>query len=252
MSNLAGKAFAMNLITPHKPLWVPFKKLIFWALRPSNFINGFMRKIGLAKYAPSATLTGLITLSMIHYARWVIICPNEWPHLGKDQPREDLNYPYQLFFSNFNGTWTQYVDSFSAAIPAGLDMLWRWNVGWPGSVPESPFHRYVVANEIWTDYYYSAYPLATSNDIKAAQRLRTELLAFIEKSKNLDATEFRREYDRLLDSLQGNPSPDSGSPECFTCLGQMGPTPLVSLASIAKSPETLNKYQIGMEEQYAE
>ncbi len=228
----------MNLITPHKPLWglgVLAKKVTFWALQPTNFINQFMRRIGCGKCAFSARLDGLLTLSMIHYARWVIVRPNEWPHLGEDQPREDLHYPYQLFFSNFNGTWAQYVDSFSAAIPDGLDMLWSMNVGWPRSVPESPFHRYVEDNEIWTDYYYSAYPLAASNDIKAAQRLRRELLAFIEKIKGLDANEFHRQYDQFLNSLQGNPSRDTASPEHFSCLGQMGPTPMVSLASIAKN-----------------
>lgn len=234
MSNLAGKAFAMNLITPHRPLWVPLKKVIFWALRPTNFINTFLHKIGAGQFAPSASLAGLVTLSLIHYARWVIVRPNEWPYLGDDQPREDLHYPYQLFFSNFNGTWAQYVDSFSAAIPSGLDLLWSLNVGWPNSVPEGPFHRYVEDNEVWTDYYYSAYPLATSNDIKAAQRLRRELLAFIEHTKNFDADAFHRRYDELLNSLQGNPSPDVSKPEQFPCLGQMGPTPIVSLASIAK------------------
>jgi len=236
MSNLAGKAFAMNLITPHKPLWVPFKKAIFWALRPSNFFNKFMRRIGCGKWAFSARLDGLLTLSMIHYARWVIVRPTEWPHLGEDQPREDLCYPYQLFFSNFNGTWAQYVDSFSAAIPDGLDLLWSMNVDWPKSVPEGPFHQYVEHNEVWTDYYYSAYPLAASNDVKAAQRLRRELLAFIENTKGLDAGAFQQQYNKLLNSLQGNPSPDATQPEHFPCLGQMGPTPMVSLASIAKNP----------------
>jgi hypothetical protein len=251
MSNLAGKAFAMNLITPHKPWWVPIKKFLFWALRPSNFINGFLQRIGAGKFAPIGILGGLITLSMIHYARWVIVRPNEWPHLGDDQPRENLNYPYQLFFSNFNGTWAQYVDSFSAAIPKGLNLLWKWNVGWPQSVPQEPFHRYVEHNEIWTDYYYSAYPMAASNDIKAAQRLRRELLEFIEHTNGLDAKEFQLQYDKLLNSLQGNPSRDALKPENFPCLGQIGPSPIVSLALLAINPQYRNIYQSDTEAQHA-
>lgn len=247
MSNLAGKAFAMNLITPHRPLWALVKKAIFWALRPTNFINQFLQKIGAGRFAPSASLEGLITLSMIHYARWVIVRPNEWPYLGKGQPREDLHYPYQLFFSNFNGTWAQYVDSFSAAIPRGLNLLWSFNVGWTKSVPEGPFHRYVEHNEVWTDYYYSAYPLASSNDVKAAQRLRRELLAFIDNTKDLDATTFELQYDKLMNSLQGNPSRNAADPENFPCLGQMGPTPIVSLAPHVTNPLNTKRSQTDRE-----
>lgn len=237
MSNLAGKAFAMNLITPLEQGQVLWNKIAFWALTPSklqSFVNQALKIFSFGVFDLNGKLDGLITLSMIHYARWVIVRPDQWPHLGEGQPREDLHYAYQLFFSNFNGTWAQYVDSFSAAIPDGLDRLWRKNVGWPTSVPEGPFHRYVGHNEVWTDYYYSAYPMAASNDIKAAERLRRELLAFIEHTKGLDADSFRREYDTLLNSLQGNPSGNAADPENFPCLGQLGPTPIVSLASIAQ------------------
>lgn len=254
MSNLAGKAFAMNLVTPLKQWRVTGHKIVFWALTPSTlqrFVSRLLKLITFGKLDLSTKLNGLITLSMIHYARWVIVRPEEWPHLGHNQPREDLHYAYQLFFSNFNGTWAQYVDSFSAAIPAGLDMLWRKNVGWPKSVPQEPFHRYVEHNEVWTDYYYSAYPMAASNDIKAAQRLRRELLEFIETTKDLEADEFERRYDKFLNSLQGNPSPDASKPDNFPCLGQMGPTPIVSLASVARMSSTLEDYQYNSEARHA-
>src|SRR5262249_6776504 len=116
MSNIAGKAYAMNLITLIKWFMVPINKVIFWG-------------IGLPFF--SSKLRGLLTLSMIHYARWVILRLEDFPRLNQTQPKEKLEYAYMLFFSNFNGTWEQYVDSFSAAIPSGLDALWYRNVGWP-------------------------------------------------------------------------------------------------------------------------
>lgn len=250
MSNLAGKAFAMNLITPLTRLQVRWNRFIFWTLTPSrlqHFLNRVLNIFSFGAFDLNAKLDGLITLSMIHYARWVLVRPNQWPHLGEGQPREDLHYAYQLFFSNFNGTWAQYVDSFSAAIPDGLDMLWYKNVGWPKSVPEGPFHRYVEHNEVWTDYYYSAYPLAASNDVKAAQRLRRELLAFIENTKDLHATAFEQQYDKLLNSLQGNPSRNAADPENFPCLGQMGPTPMVSLAPRVTNPLNTKRSQTDRE-----
>src|SRR5580698_320012 len=166
MSNIAGKAYAMNLLTPIKGAMVPINKLIFWVLGKPLF---------------SGSLRGLLTLSLIHYARWVILRAKDFPRLDPSQPKEDLRYGYQLFFSNFNGNWEQYVDSFAAAIPSGLDALWFKNVGWPTAVPEQPFHAYVSDNQVWTDYYYNAYPMASSNDVKAAKSVKAALCELVAK-----------------------------------------------------------------------
>lgn len=203
MSNIAGKAYAMNLLTP---IWRPqvwLNKLIFWSVGQPIF---------------KFSLRGLLTLSMIHYARWVILKDSDFPRLSRTQPRESLRYGYMLFFSNFNGSWEQYVDSFAAAIPSGLDLLWFHNVAWPNAIPEQPFHRYVEFNQIWTDYYFSAYPMAASNDVKAAQRVKRELCALADNTENASPDEFLRQYHRMLKELQGD-------------LSLMGQTPIVSLAA---------------------
>ena len=205
MSNIAGKAYAMNLITPIKWYMVPINKFIFWLA-------------GKRLFRPK--LSGLLTLSLIHYARWVIIKPNEFPRLDSSQPEEDLKYTYMLFFSNFNGSWEQYVDSFSAAIPSGLDLLWYRNIKWPKSVPENPFHDYVTYNQIWTNYYYNAYPMASANDVKSAKKVKDRLTAFAEKTAGANAEVFQRQYNRLLLDLQQD-------------LGTMAPTLIVSLAAEA-------------------
>ena len=73
MSNIAGKAYAMNVVTPSKPYLTWINRLIFMVSR------------GL----PS-TLGGLLGLSLIHYARWVIIRRDQWPgHRAKGAERED-------------------------------------------------------------------------------------------------------------------------------------------------------------------
>lgn len=204
MSNIAGKAYAMNLVTPLARLTVLANKAVFWA-------------VGTRYFAPR--LDGLLTLSMIHYARWVILRDKDFPRLSVEQPKEKLKYGYMLFFSNFNGSWEQYVDSFSAAIPKGLNLLWRKNVGWPSAVPEQPFHRYVEFNQIWTDYYYSAYPMAASNDVKAAQRVKDRLRQLVATTSARDTPEqFASKYNLLLKDLQGD-------------LSVMDATPIVSLAA---------------------
>lgn len=193
----------MNVITPlpwYTALW---SKIKFW-------VTG--------KF-PHFTL-GLRTLSLIHYARWVIVRADQFPCLGEKQPREELKYNYMLFFSNFNGSWDQYVDSFSSAISGGLDEFWAGNIKYPRSVPMLPFHRYITSNQIWTDHYYNAYPMASSNDVKAAQRVRSGLLGFIDDTKTSSVDDFQQKYNKLLLTLQHDVS-------------QMGPNPIVSLSAWA-------------------
>ncbi|MGG7055997.1 hypothetical protein [Nitrosomonas sp. ANs5] len=202
MSNIAGKAYAMNVITPIRWTTAWLNKLIFW--------------VALKK--PS-TLRGLITLSLIHYARWVIIGKNQFPHLDSSQPKEKLHYSYMLFFSNFNGSWDQYVDSFTFAIPGGLDLFWKWNIRYPKSVALTPFHHYIRYNQIETIHYYNAYPLATSNDVKSAKAVKDALIQFQCQSADDESDDnFLQRYNALLRGLQHD-------------LGAMHPTPIVSMSA---------------------
>ncbi len=211
MSNIAGKAYAMNVITP-----------IRWYM---TWLNRLIFKIASKK--PS-TLTGLITLSLIHYARWVIIPRNKFPHLDPSQPKEKLRYSYMLFFSNFNGSWDQYVDSFTFAIPAGLDSFWKFNIRYPKSVPLTPFHDYIHHNQIFTNNYYNAYPMASSNDVKSAKKVKAALLSFDSISKDKAADEFLKDYHCLLNELQND-------------LGEMRPSPIVSLSAQAVAERRLEE-----------
>ncbi|MCG8592612.1 MAG: hypothetical protein MJE66_25255 [Proteobacteria bacterium] len=215
MPNIAGKAYAMNVVTPIKPWMTLINKFIFWLAGTRYF-----RK----------NLLGLQTLSLIHYARWAIVRPRDFPRLSSDQPAEDIRYTYMFFFSNFNGSWAQYVDSFSSAIPYGLDLLWYRNVGWPKSVPTQPFHDYITHNQVWTNHYYNAYPMASSNDVKSARVVKDRLRSFAAETADLAPEAFANAYDQLLLELQEH-------------LGPMQPTPIVSLAAAAVYQRRLDENQ---------
>ena len=206
MSNIAGKAYAMNLLTPIRAYLVWMNKFIFLLAR--------------IPIIQKWSFGGLLTLSLIHYARWVIMRDRDFPVLSKDQPREQLKYGYMLFLSNFNGSWTQYVDSFSSSIPTGLNLLWKMNVGWPKAVPETSFNRYVISNQIWTEHYYSAYPLASSNDVKSAKKVKEDVLKLCANVDKSTEEEFFKMYKAVLCDRQAD-------------LSQMEPTPVVSLANEA-------------------
>lgn len=199
MSNIAGKAYAMNVITP-MPLRLTFiQRLIFMFAR-----------------ATPNTLNGLLGLSLIHFARWVIIRRDQWPDLG--QGRQNLQYDYMLFCSNFNGTWDQYIDAFSDGIPDGLDLFWYASVKYPHSIPITPFKSYITYNQIDTDYYYNATPGAAQRDIKPALKLLGEIRKLASLHPKAAPNEFAAAWRQSLLDMQN-------------CLGSQGFAPTASLDS---------------------
>ena len=142
MSNINGKVYAMNVVTPMKPWKTPLLRLIF-------FLLGHWK----------AKQQDLINLSFIEFARWVIIPRTKFPRPDGSRPAEQLKYDYLLFFSNFNGTWNQYIDAFSAVLSTGLNLIWRWGEKFPGGLINRrritrrglPYGDYVPAGEPVSD-----------------------------------------------------------------------------------------------------
>lgn len=187
MTNINGKAYAMNTITPMK-------------LRNTWIVRFFFFLFALIKPLQA----GLVNLSFIHFARWVIIKHNQFPRVSEQQPKEDLKYDYLLFFSNFNGTWNQYIDAFSTVLSRDLNAVWGLCEKFPGAVPVTAFKQSIALLQFATDYYYTAYPYASTNDVKAAHRVESALNAFAAGSKDLAPEEFARAYQRLLVQVQGD------------------------------------------------
>jgi hypothetical protein len=200
MSNIAGKAYAMNVVTPVKPALTWAQRLIFMAAR-----------------AIPSSLGGLLHLSIIHFASWVVIKRKDWPVFDGRRPT-GLKNDYVLFLSNFNGTWDQYIDAFSDGIPSGLDLLWYASTKYPHSIPLSPFKGYIVHNQIGTDYYYNATPGSAQRDIKAALRVRAALRRLQAIHTSATAAEFAEAYRQALVTLQNS-------------LGSPGLAPVASLAA---------------------
>jgi len=185
MSNVAGKAYAMNVLTPMQP----------WR----TWIN---RATFMASRAIPSSLGGLLGLSIIHFARWVIIRRNQWPNLG--QGKQALKNDYMLFCSNFNGTWDQYIDAFSDGIPDGLDLLWYSSTRYPHSIPITPFKNYIGKNQIHTSYYYNATPGSAQRDIKGALRLYAAVKELGDKYPKLTPAAFAVEYRKTLAKIQNS------------------------------------------------
>lgn len=193
MTNVAGKAYGMNVVTPMRP-WV-------------TWLNRF---IFMVSRAFPETLSGLLGLSLIHFARWVIIRRDQWPQRG--QPSQTLKNDYMLFCSNFNGTWDQYIDAFADGIPGGLDLFWYSSTKYPNSIPVTPFKDYIRANQIDTSYYYNATPGSAQRDIKQALKLAAALRGSTDTG---DDAALAEAYKHLLSTVQD-------------CLGAPGYAPIAS------------------------
>lgn len=187
MTNINGKAYAMNAITPMKP-WKT------WIVRGLFFILGHWK----------SRQRALVNLSFIHFARWVIVPRRRFPRLSEQQPKERLQYDYLLFFSNFNGTWNQYIDAFSDVLSTGLNAIWRWSEKFPGAVPVTPFKDYIARVQFQTDYYYDAYPRATTNDVKAAHRVQAAFDDLASRSPGMSTGDFAKAYLQFRMQVQGD------------------------------------------------
>lgn len=185
MSNVTGKCYGMNVITPMKP-WRTWFNLF-----------SFM----ISRSLPSS-LGGLLGLSFIHFARWAIVKRDQWPDLG--QGKQALQNDYLLFCSNFNGTWDQYIDAFADGLPNGLDLLWYTSTKYPHSVPITPFKNYIRANQIDTNYYYNSVPGAAQTDVKAGLRVRRALLELVGRHAALSPEDFRKLYVEQLVAVQND------------------------------------------------
>ena len=198
MSNINGKVYAMNVVTPMKP----------WK---TGLLRGFFFILGQVKPLQA----DLINLHFIQFARWVIVPRKSFPFLGGTQKREQLKYDYLLFFSNFNGTWNQYIDAFSAVLSRGLNVIWRWSEKFPGSVPVTPFKSYITSVQFDTDYYFSAYPEATINDIESAHIVQDEFNLLTKSAAEMSPAQFRSAYQDFVLKVQTHLGSTGDAPEVF-------------------------------------
>ena len=187
MSNINGKVYAMNAITPMKWWRTHVLRLILFLL-----------------WNVKSLQKNLINLSFIEFARWVVVPRRGFPYVGGGQVKEKMQYDYLLFFSNFNGTWNQYIDAFSAVLSRGLNLIWRWSEKFPGSVPVTLFKEYIARVQFDTDYYYTAYPHATANDLKSAHIVQSSFDSLSAVATQSTPLQFADAYLRFVLQVQAH------------------------------------------------
>ena len=177
MANVEGRATAITVLTPVKPIGRFLLPIVFWVGRNVTW-----------------TLKKLQMLSFIHFARWLVI--------PRFPDGEKLHYRYLFFESNFNGLWDQYIDAFSEVVPARMKGIWGTSYGFPGPIPVEPFKEYIRKNEYMANHYWSAYPGATTTEIISAAKVSTAVDELSARAASLDPDAFKTAYEDMLTSIQ--------------------------------------------------
>ena len=186
-----GRSSAMMVFSLLRPGGVFFQRLVF-------ALGRRWPRTGAGK------ITGML---LIHFARLAII--QQFPDYG--QGSDQLRQPLQLFESNYNGTFDDYIDSFVDAIPWDMRAFWGTSYGFPWRLRLASFKRYIRANEFGTTaklgtsgicHYYVAYPEATARMIGSALRVAEVHAGFRQRALRLEPDEFAEHYGAFLTTVQ--------------------------------------------------
>lgn len=152
------------------------------------------------RLSPLQPDTDIDDLEMIHFARLALI--SRFPDHG--QPRDDLRQVIQLFESNYNGSFAQYIDTFVDVIPKKMKSFWSTSYGFPRGLPLGPFKRYISANEFPIDHYYVRHPDATVKMVASALRVVRVNAQLLHDAQRLDAAAFAERFRTLVTDIQSD------------------------------------------------
>jgi len=145
----------MSSVTNVKPGWFRWALLVV-VLRVIDLAGRYIYTKGQLGSIPS-----------IHYARWVLI----------DGGRR------LVFFSNFDGSWENYLGDFIDKAATGLTAVWSNTYGFPrtrwlirdGATDEQRFKAYARNSQVVTNVWYSAYKRLSVQNINNNSHIRSGL-----------------------------------------------------------------------------
>jgi hypothetical protein len=140
----------------------------------------------------------LLRLAFIHFAHWSLV--RRMPPRARGADARRLPHPYVLFQSNFNDDLNAYIDAFSLVVPGRMRAMWQGVFGFPGPRPVDRFVSFVRARATPTQYYYCAYPEASSTMISSALALSEEHRRFAAEPGGLGGAAHIKSWARVRNS----------------------------------------------------
>jgi len=119
---------------------------------------GILNRLFYRSLLPDVWQGKLFGLPTVHFAQWVLL----------DEGR-------YLFLSNYDLSWTSYLDDFGMQLKTGIQKIWGQGVRNPGTANLGQFKDYVRTTMVPHSVWYRAYPGLTVRQIWSNEKLRCEL-----------------------------------------------------------------------------
>ncbi len=142
----------------------------------------------------------LLRLSFIHFAHWSLI--ERMPSGRHAARRRRLPHPYLLFQTNFDDDLDAYIDAFALVVPWRMRAMWHGVFRFPGPRPVDRVLSFINQRTTPTQYYYCAYPRASTTMITASLSLAEHHRRFAAETAGLDDAAFATRYADFLTQTQ--------------------------------------------------
>ena len=117
-------------------------------------------------WAPDLYRGKLFGVPTVHFAQWVLL--------------DERNY---LFLSNYDNSWTTYLDDFGETLAAGLQKVWGQGDKNPGIKDVARFKEYARSTMVPYEHWYSAYPDVTIRQVWNNREIRRGLARATKKKR---------------------------------------------------------------------
>lgn len=167
-SNTLGGHYALTVMTPIAPGREP-------SLRA--YLEGF----------EAEDERPLARLPRTHFGRWVIV--SEFVTDPSQRHQEDLGGPWLLFSATFDGDLDSYLDELGSELGDEAESIWGSCIGAPQPARGPALKEYLIHNQIDTGLFFSAYPQATVQQVRASLRDRERTIAFAVRAQAMTPEE---------------------------------------------------------------
>jgi hypothetical protein len=172
-SNTLGGHYALTVLTPIAPGAEP-------SLRA--YLEGFEEQ-GESPFA---------RLPRTHFGRWVIV-PG-FITAKSQRHEEDLGGPWLLFSATFDGDRDSYLDELGSVLGDEAEQIWGSCIGAPQPARGPALRPYLIHNQIDTGLFFSAYPEATVQQVRASLHDRDRTIAFAVRAQDMSADELHQAF----------------------------------------------------------
>jgi hypothetical protein len=181
-SKFVGGVSEVTLLTPIKKGLIPGE---FWTYeqRLHSVLAEIQSRV--EKNYP----TPIQLVPVIHFARWLILRPEQYLFYEQPLPADMDRYTSWLFFtSNFDGDLKAYLRDFSVVLGADVDRIWGNCEGYPprGSRDFDAYWAYARKHQLTTHAFYNAYPGLSVPRIRQLAVFKQRFDTFVADTRRAD------------------------------------------------------------------